>query len=50
MKQLLEEDKKMLEEELKQKTYDCSICYDEYLIDGIFILDGCNHRYITFSL
>jgi hypothetical protein len=45
MQQLLEEDRKLLDAELEAKRYECSICYDEYVIADIFILDGCNHKY-----
>jgi len=45
IKQLLEGDRKRLQDELDQKRYPCLICDEEYTIDNIYLLDNCNHRY-----
>jgi len=45
IKRLIEEDKKRLQEELDKKRYQCLICDEEYIIEYIYVLDNCNHRY-----
>ena len=52
---LLEQDKKERQQELEVKTYMCAICFGDYGIEEIYILDGCFHRYcrnvrLTFKL
>jgi len=45
MKQILDEERNIREEELKQKTYTCLICFTDLKIEEMYTLDECNHRY-----
>jgi hypothetical protein len=43
--QLLEEDRRERERALKNKTYQCPVCFVEYHIEDIYLLDECFHRF-----
>lgn len=43
--QLLNEDRRRLQEELDKKTYPCGICLEDNTISDVFVLDGCYHKF-----
>ncbi|EGC29258.1 hypothetical protein DICPUDRAFT_43095 [Dictyostelium purpureum] len=45
VKNMINEDKKIIERELEMKTYQCFICFDEHPIEKIYTLDECFHRF-----
>jgi hypothetical protein len=40
----LRDESKERQKALDAKVYTCNICFDELKIDGIYILEDCNHR------
>jgi len=47
LRSLLEEERKERELALQNKTYDCPICYTDFPIDEMYVLDECYHRYCS---
>jgi hypothetical protein len=42
---LMAEDRKRLQVEAESKEYDCPICFDNFTIERMFVLDNCFHKY-----
>eukprot|EP01102_Stenamoeba_stenopodia_P016296 TRINITY_DN5678_c0_g1_i1.p1 TRINITY_DN5678_c0_g1~~TRINITY_DN5678_c0_g1_i1.p1 ORF type:complete len:591 (+),score=97.65 TRINITY_DN5678_c0_g1_i1:108-1775(+) len=45
IKRLLEEDKQIVDNELGSKEYTCPVCYSDYGIEDMYVIDECYHRF-----
>lgn len=49
-REMIENEKKQRQQELDDKQYSCAICFDDYKINEIYVIDGCNHKYCIHCL
>eukprot|EP01130_Rhizamoeba_saxonica_P004154 TRINITY_DN170_c0_g1_i1.p1 TRINITY_DN170_c0_g1~~TRINITY_DN170_c0_g1_i1.p1 ORF type:complete len:507 (-),score=106.68 TRINITY_DN170_c0_g1_i1:453-1973(-) len=45
-----EEERRRRQEEVDNRTYTCPICFDDFGIEEIYLIDGCFHRYCRVCL
>ncbi|GAM19556.1 hypothetical protein SAMD00019534_027310, partial [Acytostelium subglobosum LB1] len=45
LRDMLKAEQEQLDKEHQSKTYYCSICYDDLMIDQFYIIDECEHRF-----
>lgn len=44
---LLEQERIQRDQELQNKTYECPICFNDFTIDEMYVLDECYHKYCS---